>query len=385
MSKLQELFSESRLVTCLGSGGVGKTTVAAAIALVCGSRGKKTLCLTVDPSKRLARALGLEGSGADIHPVDPGPFADANWNLSAELFVKQVDTRAILDSLVERYAPSDAARGRILQSPLYRHVATYLAGMQEYMAMEALFDVMEQGNFDVVVLDTPPTSNAIDFLDAPERLRGILDSPATGWLVDTAKGTGKIFGRGAQVILQGFSRFTGGGFLEEISQFLLDMNVMFEGFSSRSARVAELLRAPDTLRLVVTRPTKAHLQEAGVLKSLLAERAMAAHGLVVNALPTSFEEAGNPSPQPKEWLSWANEQGIDADLESRIWKASEWHQDRVRRAYELLARVDPSFHAQTGNPEILPLAEISTSALDSGGGDETTKLVEVARSIESAL
>src|SRR5688572_16705913 len=181
---LPALLAERRVVVVAGAGGVGKTTIAAALSLAAAERGRRVLCLTIDPAKRLFDRLGLDAGSAAEQRLDPAPFAAAGLTLKGELTVVMLDTKHTFDELVRRHASSPAAAERILANEFYEYVSTQLAGTQAYMAMEKVLSVLSDERYDLVVLDTPPTADALDFLDAPGRLIETLDSPALRWLGD---------------------------------------------------------------------------------------------------------------------------------------------------------------------------------------------------------
>ena len=166
---LQPLLEKHRVLLCVGSGGVGKTTITAALGLAAALRGKRVLCLTIDPARRLANSLGLDRMTSEATRVEPRHFENHGLSVTGSLTVMMLDTKRTFDELVVRHASSPEARDRILQNKLYQYVSTNLAGTQEYMAMEKLMSVKADADFDLIILDTPPTSNALDFLDAPER------------------------------------------------------------------------------------------------------------------------------------------------------------------------------------------------------------------------
>ena len=178
---LAPLIDSHKVALAVGCGGVGKTTVSAAMALSAARAGKRVLCLTIDPARRLANALGLDELTGEAHEVSAERLASVGVSGSGSLTVMMLDTKQTFDELVTRHASSPAARDRILNNRLYQYVSTSLAGTQEYMAMEKLVAVNSDPSFDLIVLDTPPTSNALDFLDAPERLVEAIDSAAMRW------------------------------------------------------------------------------------------------------------------------------------------------------------------------------------------------------------
>lgn len=283
---LGKLFDERRVLVVAGAGGVGKTTVAAAIALSAAARGKRVLCLTVDPAKRLADRLGLDAASGAEQRIDPRTFADAGLSLSGELSLAMLDTKKTFDDLIRRHASSAAAAQRILDNEFYQYVSTQLAGTQAYMAMETVLHVLGDARYDLVVLDTPPTSDALDFLDAPERLIEALDSAALRWLAQAFERSGRfslnLVARGVALVLRGIARLTGQGFLERLAEFVTEVNELFGGFKDRAQRVARAFRSPEFAYLLVATPTAEALGEATFFAQRLARSGMRADALVVN-------------------------------------------------------------------------------------------------------
>src|SRR5512143_1638395 len=180
---LGTLLRTRRVIITVGAGGVGKTTTAAALAVAAAREGKRVLCLTIDPAKRLAESLGLKKIDKEAVTIDKGVFDAAGIPLKGELTVMMLDTKTTFDELVHKYSSTPEKAEQLLQNRLYKYVSTSLAGTQEYMAVEKLVAVREDKRFDLVVLDTPPTANALDFLDAPERLMDALDSATMKWFI----------------------------------------------------------------------------------------------------------------------------------------------------------------------------------------------------------
>lgn len=286
MTSLAPLLADRRVILCVGCGGVGKTTVAASIGLAAAQRGKNVLCLTIDPARRLASSLGLAAMTTEETRVAPELFERAGVAVSGSLTVMMLDTKRTFDDLVRRYASSDAARDRILDNRLYQYASTSLAGTQEYMAMEKLLSVEQDPRFDLIVLDTPPTSNALDFLDAPARMMGALDSAAMRWFIQAFQGTGKfslnLVAKSVALVLKGIGKLTGGGFLEQLAEFVTELDDLFGGFRQRATRVAEALRGPRFGYVLVTSPDPAALREVGFFADRLHEQGMRADALVVN-------------------------------------------------------------------------------------------------------
>src|SRR5580658_642024 len=256
---LETLLLEKHVVLCVGAGGVGKTTTAAALGVAAAQRGKRVLCLTIDPARRLAQSLGLEGVTTEARVVDPAPFAAAGGPLKGELTVMMLDTKTTFDELVLRHSSSPEKAERLLRNKLYKYVSTQLAGTNEYMAMEKLVLVRDDPRYDLVLLDTPPTANALDFLEAPERMIDALDSATLRWFTEAFESTGKVslnlLARSAAVVLKGIGRLVGGGLLEALAEFVTSLNDLFGGFRSQATVLEAALRSPDVAFVLVTSPS----------------------------------------------------------------------------------------------------------------------------------
>ena len=283
---LAPLLASRRVILTVGCGGVGKTTTAAALALAAAMQGKRVLCLTIDPAKRLANSLGLSAFTTEAQTIDPALYARAGLTVSGELTVMMLDTKHTFDELVKRYASTPAARDRILDNRLYQYVSTSLAGTHEYMAMERLHAVKAEGKYDLILLDTPPTANALDFLDAPERLVEALDSAAMRWFIDVFQDSGKLsfnlVAKTAEVVLKGIGKLTGAGFLQDIAKLITELNDLFGGFKERAREVALTLRGEDVAFVLVTSPAPMSIQEVLFFSDRLAEQGMPRDAFVVN-------------------------------------------------------------------------------------------------------
>lgn len=284
--RFQRLAGQRRVVVCAGAGGVGKTTVAAALSLAAARRGRRVLCLTIDPARRLADSLGLSlAPGIEVE-VAPDLLAATGTVAGGALSVAMLDPKSTFDDLVRRHASSPAVADGILQNQFYRHVSTSLAGTQSYMAMEKVLSVLNSERYDLIVLDTPPTSEALDFLDAPERLIEALDSPAMRWLVQSLQPTGgismRLLARGVAALLRTMGRLTGRGFLEELASFVGELNELFGGFKQRANQVSRAFREPDFAYLLVAAPSPAALEEVRFFAERLRRLGMRADALVLN-------------------------------------------------------------------------------------------------------
>ncbi|MFZ1865815.1 MAG: ArsA-related P-loop ATPase [Polyangiales bacterium] len=292
---LAEVLGSHRVVVTVGSGGVGKTTTAAAMAVQAAMEGRKVLCLTIDPARRLANSLGLDEMTTSEQDVPSALFRNQGLACKGSLSAMMLDTQRTFDGLVEKYASSEEARDRILNNKIYRYVASSLAGTQEYMAMEKLYEVRQDPKWDLVVLDTPPTSSAIDFLTAPERLIDAIDSPAMRWFLQVFEGAGKeafgLVGRGATVLLKGIGRITGLEFLEQVAEFVSGINDLFGGFKERAEQVSDALRSPEVAFVLVTSPNPLAIGEARFFSDKLEAAGMNREAIIVN-------QVHMPIPQP---------------------------------------------------------------------------------------
>ena len=285
-SSLGDLLTSRRVVITVGCGGVGKTTVAASLALAAARAGRRVLCLTIDPAKRLATSLGLREMRSEEQLVDRALWATETTPATGALTAMMLDVRHTFDELVGRYAQSPAARDRILQNRIYREVAGSLAGTPEYMAMEKLYALKDDGRYDLIILDTPPTSNALDFLDAPDKMIGAMDSPAIRAFVSAFERTGKLsfslVSKAMEKVLSGLGTFTGIEFLTQVAEFLSDIQGLFGGFKDRATRVRETMMGRDVAFVLVTSPDPMAVGEAMFFLERLQTSGMNAQGLAVN-------------------------------------------------------------------------------------------------------
>jgi anion-transporting ArsA/GET3 family ATPase len=283
---LAELVMSRRVVVAVGAGGVGKTTTAAALGVAAAMRGRRVLCLTIDPARRLAEALGLERMSSEEQIVDAERFATAGLTVTGSLTAMMLDTKRTFDELVVKYSTTPERARRLLDNRLYKYVSTSLAGTQEYMAMEKLVAVDRDRRFDLIVLDTPPTANALDFLDAPERLVEALDSPTMRWFLQAFESTGKmslnLLARSAALVLRGLARITGGGFLEAMAELLTELNELFGGFRQRAKEVETALRSPAVTFVLVTSPAPMSIQEVLFFDDRLEQAKLPRGAFVVN-------------------------------------------------------------------------------------------------------
>src|SRR6187402_2340160 len=360
---LRPLLDGKQIVVCVGAGGVGKTTVAAAIALGFAQQGLRVLCITIDPAKRLADSLGIGAMSAEEQRVSPELFANAGLEISGELTVLMLDTKRTFDELVRRHASSPEVRERILQNRIYSYVSTSLAGTQSYMAMEKVLLVRQDPRFDRIVLDTPPTSNALDFLDAPERLIEAIDSAAMRWLVQAVEKSGRfslnLVARGVALVLRGIGRLTGKGFLEHLAEFVVELNELFGGFRERAVAVAKAFRSPGMAYVLVTSPAPAAIDEVSFFAARLREQGMHPDAVVVNRIQPNPAFAA-----AAEVESAARELGLELSTSALASVLRAADDERTRAAFEAeqLQGLDGSLGAQP--PAIVRVPVLSADVHD---------------------
>lgn len=289
MSPLSEAAAKSSVLITVGSGGVGKTTIAATLAMRSALENKGSLVLTIDPAKRLANALGLQALGNTEARIPDEAFIAAGLTPKAPMHAMMLDMKRTWDDLIERRAPADK-RERILNNKFYQALSGALAGSQEYIAMEKLWELRTQRDYPLIVLDTPPTAHALDFLDAPNRILDFLDNDAAKWLLSPALAAGKIglklFNLGGSYVTKTMSRFTGTETLQQLAEFMMSISGMNEGFRERAHQTRALLEADTTGFVLVTAPMPERIDEAVYFHTLLKQNKMRVAAVVVNRVQT---------------------------------------------------------------------------------------------------
>ena len=283
MKDVAELLEGKRICICAGSGGAGKTTTSAAIAVGMAARGKRVAVLTIDPAKRLADSLGLPELGNTERRVEDPLLDDAAiGSAGGELWAMMLDAKATFDEVVRKHAPDAQTRERILGNRIYQQLSAALAGSQEYMAMEKLFEIHAEDRFDLLVLDTPPTRNALDFLDAPQRLTQFIEGRALQvFMKPTGLGM-RVFGRGTSMMFSVLRRITGVDLLEDLAEFFQSFSGIVGGFRERARRVSEMLSDPQSSFLLVCGPQSEPIAEAISFQRKLVEARMPFGGVIVN-------------------------------------------------------------------------------------------------------
>ncbi len=293
MPGVAEILEGQEVCICAGSGGVGKTTTSAAIAAGLAARGKKVAVLTIDPAKRLADSLGLDELGNEPRQVDPGLFERAGVEMRGELWAMMLDAKATFDEVVRKHAPDAETRDRILANRIYRQLSNALAGSQEYMAMEKLFEIHAEGRFDVLVLDTPPSRNALDFLDAPKRLTQFIEGRGMQMFMKPTGFAGKMVGRGSSMAFGVLKRVVGIDLLADLGEFFQAFSGMVGGFQERAKRVTQLLADPGTSFLIVCGPQGEPIEEAVYFHRKLVEAKLPIGGVIVNKVHYESEAEEN--------------------------------------------------------------------------------------------
>jgi len=300
VSALLDAVASRRVLVCVGSGGVGKTTVAAALGLARAMEGQRVLVCTIDPARRLASAMGLGALGNVEARVPEAAFQEAGLHPRGELHAMMLDVKRTWDDLVTRHAPDAARRDRILKNRLYHQMSAALAGSQEYMAMEKLHELATDRDYDLIVLDTPPTAHALDFLDAPERIIDFLGNDTARLLLAPAAGAGRLGLRLAQLgsgyVAKTLARFTGADMLRDLGEFLAGFQGMYDGFKARAAEVRALLGRPTTGFVLVASPSPLSIDEVLAFHQRLRAEGMPVAGLVANRVTPDLWRGGGPLP-----------------------------------------------------------------------------------------
>jgi anion-transporting ArsA/GET3 family ATPase len=303
-SKQRELepidLNTLKLIVCLGPGGVGKTTLSAAFAVQAAALGRAVDVMTVDPAPRLLDALGLSAESAE--PVEvhlDGLHPRRTKSRRSRLRALRLDPKRTFDTIIGRYAPSIAARDAILENRIYRNLSSALAGVADYMAIEKLIDLASNPATDIVVLDTPPAAESLDFLDAPRRLLELLNSRAIS-LLGAPRGILRSQLRmvdiAARAVLAAFDRITGLNLLSDVQAFVGGFDGMYEGFAARAAAAQEKLRAPDTAIVIVTTAEASRIAQAREFIEALERVNLRVAALIVNRVMAEMPDAAEISP-----------------------------------------------------------------------------------------
>jgi anion-transporting ArsA/GET3 family ATPase len=362
-----ERLSGKHVCICVGAGGVGKTTTSAAIALALASRGKKVAVVTIDPAARLASALGLRELTGEPRRLEADAF-EARGPMRGELWAMVLDVKRTLDGLVTRLAPDPKTREDILANPIYRELSSAVAGAQELSAIAKLYELRHESDFDIVVLDTPPSRNAVDFIEAPARLLGFLEGRALKVFLTPGGIAARVFGRSTGVAFAIFARVTGMDMLGTLSAFFRSLASVIDGFSERTRGVASLLRDEQTTFMIVTSPEREPAREALFLADTLAAAGMTRGGLIVNRV--HFDGLGaHTTSQAKALLERELDAGLAARLAANLADfdvLARRDRDTIARLSERLAEPEPLLVPDLGEDvqDLAGLARLSEHLLD---------------------
>jgi anion-transporting ArsA/GET3 family ATPase len=278
VSRLAQALSDKRVVICAGAGGVGKTTVSAAVALGMAVQGRRVALVTIDPARRLAEALGLDALDNHPQPVELARLRESGVQSRGELFAMMLDSKRTFDELIELLAPDPRTKDQILSNPIYRHISTAVAGSQEYTAIAKLFEIEHEQEYDVIVLDTPPSRHAIDFLEAPDRLTAFLEGRA---LTALMRPSGHVM-RAAGIVFAALRRITGVELLDDLTTLFRLLAGLLDGFRRRAKDVHALLGDPRTGFLIITSPERSAVDEATFFAAELDRAGLHRSGVIVN-------------------------------------------------------------------------------------------------------
>ncbi len=335
---LFDIVAKHRAIVCVGTGGVGKTTVAAALGLAGAMQGRRSMVLTIDPARQLARALGLGGLRWDGEQVDISPLAALAMPVpTGGLYAGMLDQKAAWDAFITRHAPNAELRQTLLDNRFYQQLSTSMAGSTEYMAIEELCQLDESGRYDLIVVDTPPAGHVVDFLRAPERLERLLEPEVLGWLSRPYKTLGRGAFRkvsdGVRYVVRQLERAMGTHTLRDISAFFVAFDALFGDVAGRAARARGLLQSPQTAFVLVVGPGERVLAEGGALMDSIGAFEVPLRAVVVNRVhPLSEAERARPSLDESIYSDLAAA-GVEAQVQR--WLRTSWQEailtDRTER------------------------------------------------------
>jgi len=351
---LQSLLREKRVLVLCGAGGVGKTTTAAALGVAAARAGRKVLVLTIDPARRLAEAMGLTEGGSEPTPIPPERLFAGQEPGPGRLDVWMLDPRVVFERFVKRLSPTPEAARNILENRLYRFLSDLVAGMQEYAAAEALDNFLEEGRYELVVLDTPPSRHALDFLEAPGRLARFLDDRIVSLFLPEDKGRGsRLWRKTSQLLGNVLGSVFGEGFTQEMRTFMGAFSGLFAGIRLRADRLRSRLSAADASFLLVTSPEEASLEEASYFRDMLRERGLPFAGYVLNR--SWAREDGLE--HPEALLRHVEDEGAARDGVKALIHLAQSESARAEAHRGLLARL----------AERLPAGAVAVAAPEAGG------------------
>lgn len=362
-ARLSRILDEARVVVTVGSGGVGKTTTAAALAIAAARRGRKAAVLTIDPARRLAQALGLEQLGNEPRPLPADLVAPGGVD------AMMLETAEAFDDLISRLVPDEERRQRLLHNRLYQVIARHLGGTHEYMAVEKLYELTRDGTYDLVVLDTPPSVNALDFLDAPQRLMHFFSDRVTRFFIkrseDTKKGLiARLRDRAGELAISILGKAFGDGFMEEVSDFATAFQGLFGAFRERGVAIDELLRGKSTSFLVVSAADPVRVTEALEFAGALKRLGIQPGGFILNRVHLAATDDATPLSAALVHEALGEEPGAAAVDPQGLAEAL----DTARRVRSSMARRDragiTSMARAQGRDQLVVVPELATEVGD---------------------
>lgn len=313
---IQELLSSKRLLICVGAGGVGKTSMAATMGVHAAMMGRKVLVLTIDPAKRLANSLGLHEFGNEETQIDLSSLG----RTEGELWAMMLDGKHAFHELIDRVAEDESTKQAIYDNNIYQSIADTIVGNQEYMATEKLYDVIHSGGYDLVILDTPPVKNALDFLESPGRMAQFVDKRIMHWFLADSKEKGmlrRLISSTSSKIFGLLGHIFGKDFLEDIAVFFQHFKELYEGFQERHQAVEALFRDPRTGFLIVLSPTEPAVEVARFFIDQLKTRKMPLLAVIANQCHRAMEVSAQDSDMLKQACE-ANSDDLPSDTVNRM-------------------------------------------------------------------
>ena len=333
MTGVAERLDGMRVCIVAGSGGVGKTTASAALALGLAASGKRVAVVTIDPARRLAESLGLEELGNDPRRVDPALLEGHGIEVRGELWAMMLDPKATFDDLITRLSPDDQTREEVLGNRIYKQLSSAVAGSQEFTAVAKLYDLHNDSRFDVLVLDTPPSRNALDFLDAPDRLTDFFEGRALKVLLVPTGIAARVMARGTSVVFSILKRLTGVDLMDDMALFFRSLSGLMDGFKERAAGVKALLADDATTFFIVTSPEREPVAEAIFFRGKLRDAGMAFGGLVVNRVNVADDV------DPDSVGDELRAAGLDEELAAKVAQSAADQQRLASRDAEQIERL----------------------------------------------
>ncbi len=350
---LRKLLREKRVLVLCGAGGVGKTTTAAALGVAAARAGRKVLVLTIDPARRLADAMGLKAGGEEPTPIPPERLHGGAAHGPGQLDVWMLDPRVVFERMVRKLSASPEKARHILENRLYRFLSDLIAGMQEYAAAEALDGFLEEGRYELVVLDTPPSRHALDFLEAPGRLVRFLDDRIVSlFLPDEGRGVGLLWRKTSKLLTTVLTAVFGEGFTGEMRTFVGAFSGLFSGIRVHTERLRARLSSPEAAFLLVTSPEAAAIEEVAYFREALREKGLPFAGYVLNRSWAREDGLAHPEALRPHVEGEAERGGVEALIQ-----LAETERARAEAHRGLLARL----------AEKLPAGAVAVAAPEAGG------------------